>query len=245
MRKLLYFVLLLVGLSACESKYKPFEILPMTAHDVRMDSNGHWKSKDYPLPNFFYFKNFRDDKQCLKKLMQYIKDTIATKIAHGEITNEAFFCKKNKGYFDRREGNTDQKHFFLYFTDSLATHYQWFATLSDYKISWVDTDEFPKRCDYPYHIIRKNKVAVIYFDYKEFNTDVWQKFLNVVFYDRYSIKQADHKKYKLYTPPQGLNWRNWSAPTRYSLLNQHTREIECVIEYPLEDDYTAFTMEIR
>lgn len=244
MRNIIY-VLLLGMLSACSGERKPLEISPMTAHDVRMGSDGHWESRDYPLPNFFYLRNFKDDKQCLKELMQYIEDTISMKIVRQEIANEAFFCKKNRGYFEGSDANTNQKHFFLYFTDSFATHYEWFATLSECKISRVNIDEFPQRCDYPYHIVRKDKVAVVYFDYEEFNTDVWQKFLNVVFYDRYSKAREDRDKYHLWDKAKARAWRNWSAPTRYCLLNQHTREIECVIEYPLADKYSAFTMEIR
>lgn len=47
-------------------------------------------------------------------------------------------------------------------------------------------------------ILSEDKSAVVYFDYKEFNTDVWQKFLNVVFYDRYSKEREDRKKYRLW-----------------------------------------------
>lgn len=245
MRKIIYFILFLGLLSSCNRERKPLEILPMTAEDGRMINDSTYERKDYPIPNFFYFKNFKDDKQCFKELLRYIEDSISVKIARGEMKNEAFFCKKNKGYFVGDEGDTDEPNFFLYFTDSLALYYQWFSTLSDYTIGVSYIDEFPQRCDYKYHIVRNGKAAIVYFDYKEFNTDVWQKFINVVFYDRDSIRYKDRKKYKLWIPGQARNWRNWSAPTRYCLLNQCTREIECVITYPLAENYDAFTMEIR
>lgn len=239
MRNIIY-ILLLGMLSACECKQQPFQVLPMTANNPSIPDIG-----EPPVPGFFYVKNFSDNKECLKKLLHYITDTIRKELpfrSWGSFLAEIH--KKNKGIeFEGGEPYSDEQEIFYCSFNRRNTHF--ITTFRTWFKLWISIADFPQKCDYPYHIIKKGKAAIVYFDYKEFNTDVWQKFLNVVFYDRYATKQADHKKYKLYTPPQGLNWRNWSAPTRYSLLNQHTREIECVIEYPLEDDYTAFTIEIR
>lgn len=240
MRKPLYFVLLLVGLSACGCKQQPFQVLPMTANNPSIPDRG-----EPPVPGFFYVKNFSDNKECLKKLLHYITDTIRKELpfrSWGSFLAEIH--KKNKGIeFEGGEPYSDEQEIFYCSFNRRNTHF--ITTFRTWSKLWISTADFPQKCDYPYHIVRKGKSAVVYFDYKEFNTDVWQKFLNVVFYNREKIWWEDYKRYDLWRDNVVLAWRNWSAPTRYSLLNQHTREIECVIEYPLEDDYTAFTMEIR
>lgn len=48
------------------------------------------------------------------------------------------------------------------------------------------------------------------------------------------VKKERIERNIVYGTKKARAWRNWSVPTRYSLLNQYTREIECVIEYPLE-----------
>lgn len=244
MRNIIY-VLLLGMLSACCKERKPLEIRPLVAKDVML-IDLHLETTYYPVPRAYYFKNFRDDKQCLKEFMQYIEDTLSVKVARREIATEASFLKNNRGtYVEEGEGCVDQHSYDVWYVDSIGTYFKWFDTPSKYNLGRLYIDDFPQRCDYPYHIVSKDKSAIVYFDYKEFNTDVWQKFLNVVFYDRYSKEREDRKKYHLWDKKKARAWRNWSAPTRYSLLNQYTQEIECVIEYPLEDNDSAFTMEIR
>lgn len=246
MRNIIY-VLLLGVLSACNGERKPLEIEPLVAKDVML-IDARLETTYYPVSGGYYFKHFRDDKQCLKEFMEFVRDTIVTKEAKKDTPRTASFFKNNRGtYVEKKEGyvDIDRPRYDVWYIDNFITCFEWFDTPSKYKIGSLNIDEFPQRCDYPYHIVRKDKVAVVYFDYEEFNTDVWQKFLNVVFYDRKKIWREDYKLYDLWRDNIVLAWRNWSAPTRYCLLNQHTREIECVIEYPLADKYSAFTMEIR
>ena len=239
MRKIIYFFFFLVVLIACNRERKPLEILPMTANNPSIRDIGK-----PPVPGFFYVKNFSDDKECLKQLLTYIKDTIRRELPFKTYCSYSVQVhKKNKGIeFEGGEAYSEQNAFSFWFNKEDTHLFHLFQTWSDL---WMSTEDFPTKCDYKYYIIRKDKAAVVYFDYKEFNTDVWQKFMNVVFYDRSRMKQSDFKKYDLSIPPQVTAWRNWSAPTRYSLLNQRTKEIECIIKYPLADNYNAFTMEIH
>lgn len=240
MKKIIYFVFFLSVLLACNRERKPLEVLPMTANNPSIPDIG-----EPPVPGFFYVKNFSDNKECLKQLLAYIKDTIRRELPFDAYCSHlAEIHKKNRGIeFEGGEAYSDEQNVFRSSFNIKNTHlFNTFKTWSDL---WVSKSDFPNQCDYKYSIVRWDKVAVVYFDYKEFNTDVWQKFLNVVFYDRSRMKQYDFKKYNLSIPPQVTAWRNWSAPTRYSLLNQRTKEIECIIKYPLADNYNAFTIEIH
>lgn len=234
MRKIIYFVFFLTVMFACNHERKPLEILPIMAEDLRMINDSMYERKDYPIPKAFYVKNFKDDKRCLGELLSQI------------LNNEEYidlYSTSRGAYFEDGEGHVNQKHsFYINHLEKQPGYFEYFRTWSKL---WLNPEDFPQRCDYKYNIVRNDKVAVVYFDYKEFNTDVWQKFINVVFYDRDSIGTEDQEKYNLWIPGQARDWRNWSAPTRYSLLNQRTKEIECIIKYPLADNYDAFTMEIH
>lgn len=235
---------------SCNNKDRPLQILPMTA-DIPYDS----ELKQVPILGDYYTLGFYDDKQHLKDLLRFIKDSIRTQLPFdpdpykGYDTKDSIYSAgiyiKNSGiYFDDRRAYINQKHYFsCSFYKKDTRYFTGFGTWSKFQISEVS---FKEECNYKYEMQKdSNNVTNVIIEYEKFNTDAWQQFLNIVYYDRLEQRYNDYKKYNLWTIEKIKKWDNWSSSIKYILKNPCTNEIDCIVEYPFNDENCyIFTIEI-
>ncbi|MCD8032313.1 MAG: hypothetical protein LUF85_16190 [Bacteroides sp.] len=242
MKKLIYFLLPAL-LASCQWEQKPLQVLPFTARRIVQQEDSTWKRKDIPVPGIFYIRNFRDDKEGLKELLNCIKDSLAEPQLL-ERSKVAYLYKKNKGLsFEGDEPLIDQKHsFYARFHPEDYKHFEYFRTWS--KV-WLNNTDFQEKGDRNFQVHTQGDTAKVTFPYKEFNTDVWQKFLNTVFYEREHIKYKDYDQHNLWiNREKRYQFTDWSAPTTYILIHPKSGEKECIIHYPFNRNYSVFSMDI-
>ena len=103
---------------------------------------------------------------------------------------------------------TDYRGYFALIADSLHHGYfRAFKTYSDKRaynysrqdsmVVWTFSPSFPDSCGYKFTITNAPPEATVTLDYWSFDTDVLQKFLNVVFYYHQQPEYADTKRFVL------------------------------------------------
>ncbi|MCD8032314.1 MAG: hypothetical protein LUF85_16195 [Bacteroides sp.] len=239
----IYYLLLPALLASCQWEQKPLQVLPFTARRIVLQEDSTWKGIDIPVPGIFYIRNFRNDKESLKELLGYIKDSVPSWKLF-DCYHTAYFYKRNRGLsFEGDEADVDQKYsFYANYLNEDTRYFKYFKTWS--KV-WLNNTDFQEKGDRNFQVHTQGDTAKVTFPYKEFNTDVWQKFLNTVFYEREHIKYKDYDQHNLWiNREKRYQFTDWSAPTTYILIHPKSGEKECIIHYPFNRNYSVFSMDI-
>jgi len=221
------FILALIVLSlllgffvSCDTERKPLEVYQLTGKDYRENTvTGVWEYIDIPMKEIYCLKNYRDDKQGWKDILSVIFDT--TTVLHiGPDNFISVWKDKAKGSFEEGSGHVDGDNiFWLVYADIAANGYlDLFVASKEHKVY----DSFYKECKYDYELTIEGESTIISLDYEKFNSEEFQKFLNVVSYNK-RIKKSTSKK--------------------YLMRNSRIGEIECIVEYPFADK-RSFSIEI-
>lgn len=225
MKNIAYFLFILLFVS-CNSEQKHLQVLQTMADNPRFSG-----TEERPVLGLYYLKHFSDNKQCLKELLEYIKDSISVQ-APFECYNIASIAKKKTTVkFEGGEGYFDSDYLGCSFYEKGLPFFVFFHTWSDFYIWMPYYSDFPNKCTYKYTLEKVNGEYLVSFNYKLFNTDEWQKFLNIVFYEREAVEYKPVEEYK-------------NSPARYVLVNPVTHQRECIIEFSYIGKDRVFTLDI-
>ena len=142
----------------------------------------------------------------------FVPENPAPWITSGDV----FFGRKvdYRGYFAETGGNS-RLYAFKTYSDKLAYDYYWEGPPDTTKVTmwfdgkpvygrpihknlvWTFSPSFPESCGYKFTITNAPPEATVTLDYWRFDTDVLQKFLNVVFYYHQQPEYADTKRFVL------------------------------------------------
>ncbi len=155
MKKIIYILITILFFSCQE---KEFKIIPI--EDDYAKQNGGQINDDV-----FLINGFRNDKESIKKIFQYIETTIKPRLPFNVSINDCVFI------FDREDVTFDDGAYTIH-TDN----YLWFAfNKNDYDFFKIINLKRTKENEYSYTIENENVVI----NYNAFNIDVLRYFINI------------------------------------------------------------------
>ncbi|MDR0891232.1 MAG: hypothetical protein LBN24_01275 [Mediterranea sp.] len=241
MKAIIVAISLLCVITSCGSRHRepeynmtgPIEILSILADDP-----GDGLNKKVPVPGCYYIKNFVDDKEHLKDVLQYMKDTVPAR----KLDDDAeFFLLRHSddaGFGESPDYGPKKGvgSFYCFFSKDM----RYFKRFGTWSKEWVDLIANSKGpFNYYCQLSVEDGKCIVMLDYSVFNTDVFQRFLNVVFYERNQTWiHYDMQRWNK------IDSRKWIAYRTFILRSKQTGVEECVVDYSNNDDYFAFTIDI-
>lgn len=160
-----------------------------------------------------YNESIENDKKYLKQILAFFCDTIPKSTNIDGLVN-VYKHKSDYKYDDGRYYFDENESFTVCYCENDSSYFKWFHTWSE-----MDFETSLKA----YTIEIKDSTLYITFDYENFNTDVWQKFLCI----------SDCKMNKE------------TSINRFELKNPNTKLSECIIIVKrFENGSCGFKMEI-